>query len=41
MAGIRLEVNAAIVTGSVTAIQNMEKCVKKAGLEVEGIIVGL
>lgn len=40
MAGIRLEVNAAIVTGSVTAIQNMEKCVKKAGLEVEGIIVG-
>ncbi|MGI1691158.1 cell division protein FtsA [Thermoanaerobacter uzonensis] len=40
MAGIRLEVNAAIVTGSVTAIQNMEKCIKKAGLEVEGIIVG-
>lgn len=40
MAGIRLEVDAAIVTGSVTAIQNMEKCVKKAGLNVSGIIVG-
>ncbi|HHW57691.1 MAG TPA: cell division protein FtsA [Clostridia bacterium] len=40
MAGIRLEVNAAIVTGSVTAIQNMGKCVRKAGLEIEGIVVG-
>jgi len=40
MAGIRLEVDAAIVTGSVTAIQNMEKCVQNAGYELEGIIVG-
>lgn len=39
MAGIRLEVDAAIVTGSVTAVQNMEKCVKKAGYDVAGIIV--
>jgi cell division protein FtsA len=40
MSGIRLEVDAAVVTGSVTAIQNMEKCVRKAGLDIDGIIVG-
>ncbi|HHV74095.1 MAG TPA: cell division protein FtsA [Thermoanaerobacterium sp.] len=39
MAGIRLEVDAAIVTGSLTAVQNMEKCVKKAGYTMSGIIV--
>ncbi|SNX52783.1 cell division protein FtsA [Thermoanaerobacterium sp. RBIITD] len=39
MAGIRLEVDAAIVTGSLTAVQNMEKCIKKAGIDVSGIIV--
>ncbi|MDN5317191.1 MAG: cell division protein FtsA [Thermoanaerobacterium sp.] len=39
MAGIRLEVDAAIVTGSLTAVQNMEKCVKKAGYNMSGIIV--
>jgi cell division protein FtsA len=39
MAGLRLEVDAAIVTGSVTAVQNMEKCVKRAGFDVAGIVV--
>jgi len=34
MAGIRLEANFHIITGQVTAISNIMKCVRKAGLEV-------
>ncbi len=34
MSGIRLEANFHIITGLVTAVQNIYKCVRKAGLEV-------
>lgn len=34
MSGIRLEGNFHIITGLVTAVQNIYKCVRKAGLEV-------
>ncbi|MCL5773649.1 MAG: cell division protein FtsA, partial [Firmicutes bacterium] len=41
MAGMRLEVDTHIVTGIITFIQNINKCVQKAGLEVEasGIVL--
>jgi cell division protein FtsA len=38
--GVRLEVKVHIITGSVSAAQNILKCLKVAGLEVEDIIVG-
>ena len=37
MSGIRLEANFHIITGQVTAISNIMKCVKKAGLQVAEI----
>lgn len=39
MAGKRLEVVVHIVTGAVAAIQNMVKCVERAGLVVEDLIL--
>ena len=39
MAGKRLEVNVHIVTGAVTAFQNIIKCVERAGLEVEDLVL--
>lgn len=39
MAGSRLNVNAFIITGAVTAIQNLLKCCQKAGLEVQDIVL--
>ncbi|MBI2265602.1 MAG: cell division protein FtsA [Armatimonadetes bacterium] len=36
MSGIRLEVDTHIVTGVSTFLQNVNKCVQKAGLELEG-----
>ena len=39
MHGFRLEVEAHIVTGSTTAIQNLVKCVEGAGLEVDELIL--
>lgn len=39
MAGKRLEVNVHIVTGAVTALQNIIKCVERAGLEVEDLVL--
>lgn len=37
MAGVRLEANFHIITGHVNAIQNIFKCVQKAGLEIAGM----
>lgn len=37
MSGIRLEANFHIITGHVTAANNIYKCVRKAGLEVSGL----
>ncbi len=39
MAGVRLEARVHIVTGSVSAAQNITKCVRRCGLEVRDIIL--
>jgi len=39
MCGVRLEANVHIVTGSVSLIQNLLKCVEQTGISVEGIVL--
>ena len=39
MMGVRLEVEAQIVTGAVTSVQNLLKSIYKAGLEVDDVIL--
>ena len=39
MAGVRLEANFHIISGQVTAIKNIVKCVNKAGLESQDLIL--
>jgi len=39
MSGVRLEANVHMVTGSVSAAQNIVKCVRQCGLEVSDIIL--
>ena len=39
MSGVRLEVKVHIVTGAVSAAQNIVKCVKRCGLEVNDLIL--
>jgi len=39
MTGIRMEANVHIITGLVTAIRNIERCVEKAGLKVDDIVL--
>ncbi|MGG4035359.1 cell division protein FtsA [Paenibacillus cisolokensis] len=39
MIGVRLEVEATIVTGAKTAIHNLMRCVEKAGLQISGVIL--
>lgn len=39
MSGIRLEANCHIITGLITAANNIEKCVKKAGLRAVDLIL--
>jgi cell division protein FtsA len=39
MSGIRLEANCHIITGLITAANNIEKCVKKAGLQAVDLIL--
>jgi cell division protein FtsA len=39
MSGARLEVEAHIITGSLTAVQNVVKCVHQAGLNVDDLVV--
>ncbi len=39
MCGVRLEAKVHIVTGAVSAAQNIVKCVRRCGLEVENIIL--
>jgi cell division protein FtsA len=39
MCGIRLEVKVHIVTGAVSAVQNIVKCVRRCGLEVSDLIL--
>jgi cell division protein FtsA len=37
MSGVRLEANFHILTGQVTAIQNLERCIQKANLSIAGM----
>ncbi len=39
MSGVRLEARVHIVTGAESAAQNVQKCVQRCGLEVEGIVL--
>jgi cell division protein FtsA len=39
MSGVRLEAKVHIVTGSVSAAQNIIKCIRRCGLEVDDIIL--
>lgn len=39
MSGVRLEASFHIVTGQITAIQNLERCIQKANLRVDDIIL--
>jgi cell division protein FtsA len=39
MIGVRLEVEATIITGAKTAIHNMLRCIEKAGLKVSGLVL--
>ena len=39
MSGIRLEVKVHIVTGAVSAVQNIMKCVRRCGLEVCDVVL--
>lgn len=39
MSGVRLEVRVHIVTGAVSAIQNVSKCVRRCGLEMGDVIL--
>ena len=39
MAGVRLEAKVHLVTGAVSAAQNIVKCVRRCGLEVEDIVL--
>ena len=41
MMGIRLEVEALIVTGAITSLQNMLRCVYKAGLDVDDVVLSV
>ncbi|NRA21847.1 MAG: cell division protein FtsA [Oceanospirillaceae bacterium] len=39
MSGVRLEAKVHLVTGAANAIQNIEKCVRRCGLEVDGVVL--
>jgi cell division protein FtsA len=39
MTGTRLEANVYIVTGSISAVQNIVNCVNRAGIEVEDTVL--
>lgn len=39
MSGVRLEARVHVITGAINAVQNIEKCVRKCGLEIDQIIL--
>lgn len=39
MIGVRLEVDAMIITGAVTSTRNLMRCVNRAGLEIDGVVL--
>lgn len=40
MTGVRLEVGTHIVTGSTTAIRNLQKCIAEVGCDIAGLVFG-
>lgn len=39
MSGVRMEANVLVVTGLTTAIQNMRRCIERAGRQLSGIVL--
>lgn len=39
MVGVRLEVDAMIITGMITSLRNLYRCVERAGVEIEGVVL--
>jgi cell division protein FtsA len=39
MSGVRLEAKVHLITGAINAIQNVEKCVRRCGLEVDAVVL--
>ncbi|MFM2135787.1 MAG: cell division protein FtsA [Bacteroidota bacterium] len=39
MAGVRLEANCHIITGQITAVKNINRCVQQSGLSIEGLFL--
>ncbi|MEP0072129.1 MAG: cell division protein FtsA [Marinomonas sp.] len=39
MSGVRLEANVHLISGAVNAVMNVEKCIKRCGLGVDGVIL--
>ena len=39
MSGVRLEAKVHIITGALSAAQNIDKCIRRCGLEVDGLIL--
>src|SRR5690554_6967222 len=39
MSGVRLEAKVHLITGATNAIQNVEKCVRRCGLEVDAVVL--
>ena len=39
MSGVRLEANVHLVSGASNAVMNVEKCIRRCGLEVDGVIL--
>lgn len=39
MIGVRLEVDAMVITGTITSLRNLYRCVERAGLEIEGTVL--
>jgi cell division protein FtsA len=39
MSGVRLEAKVHLVTGATNAIQNIEKCIRRCGLEVDAVVL--
>ncbi|WP_417553212.1 cell division protein FtsA [Marinomonas fungiae] len=39
MSGVRLEANVHLISGAANAVMNVEKCIRRCGLEVDGVIL--
>ena len=39
MSGVRLEVRVHIVSGAISAVQNVTKCVRRCGLEISEVVL--